>query len=662
VHRWWPAWSSGGALPSIPRAMLTGQIGGVYAVACAELHGRPVAMTSGFDRTVRIWDMATGQPVGEPLGDVCDYFAAACTRLDGRTVVVTGGDDGEIQVWDMATRRAIGEPIKAHNDRVLGIACAHVAGRAIAITIGVGWSVRFFDLAGQRPFGVPPALGFQDSMGSVACAEVHDRPMVVTCGSLHPIMVWDMLTGDLVRVLTGRRAVARVVACSVLDGRPVAVTGGDDGTVQLWDLATGRPVDRPWPGHVGPVSSVACTLLDGRPVAVTGGRDWTVRVWDLASGQPTGNPLTTRMGEVSSLACAEVNGRILAITGNPAEHASIWELGDRRSTGNPLIGHSAEVTALTSASVDGRRIVVSGGQDETVRVWDCATGQPVGDAMDSGGRVRDLALATLWGRQVAVAFTESAIVTPDTSASNALCAFDTAPHRRPIAGLPLLAGRIRALAFTTVHGRPAAVTVNLPQERLGVWDLTAGRLFRELRLENFDFDPPVVFVSCHLLGGRSVVVTAGGNEPLRVWDLTTGHAVGEPRTGQDVWVQAMASVTVTGHPLVVTAEGDGGEEMMRVWDLADDVLLRTIVVGPVETIGLIRRLACGLVDDRAVVATGGRDCVVRVWDLLDGSPLDEFVFPAPINTLSITEDGDILVGFSWEVAVLRRIHSGKAVP
>ena len=37
------------------------------AVAAAELDGHPVIIFGGEDRTVRVWDLATGAPAGDPF-------------------------------------------------------------------------------------------------------------------------------------------------------------------------------------------------------------------------------------------------------------------------------------------------------------------------------------------------------------------------------------------------------------------------------------------------------------------------------------------------------------------------------------------------------------------------------------------------------------------
>ena len=36
-------------------------------MAAAELDGRPVVISGSDDRTVRVWDLATGAPVGDPF-------------------------------------------------------------------------------------------------------------------------------------------------------------------------------------------------------------------------------------------------------------------------------------------------------------------------------------------------------------------------------------------------------------------------------------------------------------------------------------------------------------------------------------------------------------------------------------------------------------------
>ena len=78
------------------------------AVAAAELDGRPVVISGSYDGTVRVWDLATGTPVGDPFtGHTGEVTAVAAAELDGRPVVISGSTDRTVRVWDLARQRAM---------------------------------------------------------------------------------------------------------------------------------------------------------------------------------------------------------------------------------------------------------------------------------------------------------------------------------------------------------------------------------------------------------------------------------------------------------------------------------------------------------------------------------------------------------------------------
>ena len=66
--------------------------------------GTPVIVSGGGDGTVRVWRLADGTPVGEPLtGHDGGVNAVAVGALpDGTPVIVSGGDDGTVRVWRLA--------------------------------------------------------------------------------------------------------------------------------------------------------------------------------------------------------------------------------------------------------------------------------------------------------------------------------------------------------------------------------------------------------------------------------------------------------------------------------------------------------------------------------------------------------------------------------
>ncbi len=73
--------------------------------------GREVIVSAGSD-AVRVWDAASGEPVGAPLaGHTSSIHAVAVGRAGGREVIVSGEYDGTVRVWDAATGEPVGGPL-----------------------------------------------------------------------------------------------------------------------------------------------------------------------------------------------------------------------------------------------------------------------------------------------------------------------------------------------------------------------------------------------------------------------------------------------------------------------------------------------------------------------------------------------------------------------
>jgi hypothetical protein len=106
--------------------------------------GRTLA-TGGDDGTVRLWDLATRNPIGDPLTGHQGPVWNVVFSPDGRTLA-SAGNDSTVRLWDAATRRPFGEPITGHTGSVGGVAFS-TDGATLATGGSDDATVRLWDAA-----------------------------------------------------------------------------------------------------------------------------------------------------------------------------------------------------------------------------------------------------------------------------------------------------------------------------------------------------------------------------------------------------------------------------------------------------------------------------------------------------------------------------------
>jgi WD40 repeat protein len=124
------------------------------SVAWGSLAGRPIAVTGGYDRTVRVWDLRTRREVGRPLVHRSAVMSVAFGTRGDEPVVVTGGADRTVRVWSLVTREQAGEPLlteRALTGPAVPVACMELDGRPIAITGGEDRALRLWNLGAGGP-------------------------------------------------------------------------------------------------------------------------------------------------------------------------------------------------------------------------------------------------------------------------------------------------------------------------------------------------------------------------------------------------------------------------------------------------------------------------------------------------------------------------------
>ncbi|GGV01522.1 hypothetical protein GCM10010211_81030 [Streptomyces albospinus] len=263
--------------------------------------GRTLLASAGRDGAVRIWDSATGAQVGVPLtghqdsgwghqGTVTDV--AAFPGPDGRTRLATCGNDGTVRIWDPATGAPVGKPLTSDNGFFGGVAVLPGPdGHARLVTGAYGETVRIWDLATGMPAREPLAVHSRRLWAAdggwrwAAFAGPDGRTLLAASDDLGLVRILDPVAdtevcAPLANRLRNQKALA---AFPGSDGRTLLATG-DDEAVRIWDLATGLPAAEPLTGYSGLVNVIeAFPGPDGRTLLATGHTDGAARIWDPAT-------------------------------------------------------------------------------------------------------------------------------------------------------------------------------------------------------------------------------------------------------------------------------------------------------------------------------------------------------------------------------------------
>jgi hypothetical protein len=75
--------------------------------------------TASADRTVRLWDAATGKQIGQPLTGHTDQVYGVAFSPDG-TRIASASADRTVRLWDTATGKQIGQPLHGHTNALWG--------------------------------------------------------------------------------------------------------------------------------------------------------------------------------------------------------------------------------------------------------------------------------------------------------------------------------------------------------------------------------------------------------------------------------------------------------------------------------------------------------------------------------------------------------------
>jgi eukaryotic-like serine/threonine-protein kinase len=564
--------------------------GPIHAVAFSP--DGSIAATAGEGGTIWLWDVVTGDPLGEGLPHRAKVGALAFSP-DGRTLL-TGGEDCYARLWDVSTG-AEEEVSFHHESSVLGVAFSPDGGKVV--TAGTDGTAQLWDAGTGDPIGRP--MRHKWHVDGVAFAP--DGRAILTASWDRTAQLWDATTGIPIGQPLSHEDWVSSVAFSP-DGKTL-LTGSYDRTARLWDRETGRPIGEPF-RHQHCVAAVAFAP-DGRSI-LTGSYDGIARIWDARSGRPLG-ALLRHQHTVAAVAFSP-DGRLM-LTGSFDRTARLWEVA--KSDGLSF-SHNGFIRAVIF-SPDGKTIL-SASEDKTGRLWNASTGEPIGAPLSHTESVE------------AVAFSPDGRTALTGSYDGTARLWD-ATTGEPI-GPPLRHNdRVKAVAFSP---RGDVVVTGSEDRTARIWSRAGSPVGRPLphgdKVRAVAFSP----------NGR-LILTGSDDRTAVLWDTSDGAAVGRPLTHQG------RVVAVTFSPNGRTALTGSDDMKARLWDVATGEL----VCPPLQHDGPVSVVAFS--SDGRTVITGGWDRVARLWETSTGIPISPPLrHDGTLRALAISPDGRIVLTGSYD--------------
>jgi len=521
-----------------PKVVFKGHTEAIYSTAFNK--DGTLAATGSFDKSVRLWDPASGKQLREfsgPNGHQGLVLSVAFSPAGDQ--IASGGTDNTAKVWDVPLSTPVRE--LTHAAAVTAVAVSP-DGKTVAATARDG-SVKLWAADGK-----PIATLSGHPGGATGAAFSANGQVLASCGADGAARFWNSADGKPIATIGAHGSPITGVAFSPNNNQVYTV--GEDGLWKSWQFPV--PAPRQLPAHADAITSMVLSV-DGNST-LTGGADKSVKLASVANGQlirdfagataaitsvaqwPNGAAVAagTTDGKVflwtvDGKPAGTLNAHVGAVTGiavnaNGSGFVTVGADGALRSWAYPIIAsktipHPDRVVG-TALSADGKRLITAGA-DKIVRTWAFPAGTAERQFTGHGGAV------------------SGAAITPDNTTVLSAGADETvrvwnAANGMQIASFAGHAGPIHTLAIAP-NGQFAATGGE--DGLIKVWALPA------TAPKQFAHPEAVTAFATSPDGNR--VLTTSTDKQARIWNLSQPAAERTYALGQPVTAVAFAADNAT---------------------------------------------------------------------------------------------------------------------
>lgn len=581
------------------------------------------------DHTLWIADLDSDTPASEQPLAVLPYNASAIIFSPDDTSLIVGGDDAHLHLVDARTGDQL--DMKRYADPATPDDLNTGQGTVIALGFisddefvagGYGidnaltqWCLCVEEgtqkpiLTYQKHWGVKGLIQqitaiavYQDDAGNrrLATAALENAG--------HAVRLWDLETGTSNGRSMGHEA--QILALTFSPDGQQMISASDDLNMILWDSTTTIPqqIGLPWTGHIGPVRGAA--FLNNEDYVVSASNDGTMRLWEATIPQEAAPPRRNVTGSPLWAVASSPDGtRIIAGAENGT--VQLWDAsGQTLATlqlppTDKLPPTQQYLTVGTLAfHPDGSEVAI-GLWDGRVFVWNISEPDSAPSLI-----VEDENLAYIW----------SLSYTPD-AASLVIGMGNLAPgwgrlkmwdfETETLHTLKTDTFDVRAVAISPPGACPGGVTciaAGMQDGSIDLWDLDTQALITTYSHAHASAVFSLAFSpagTCPIAQDQMGTCLVSGSEDrtLNLWDIATGHLVGDTWVGHTYWVNSVI-FSADGQYVISASE----DKTLRLWDTSSRTAIGQPWVGhslPITMIAL----------NGQTVMSVSRDGTLRFWAL-----------------------------------------------
>jgi WD40 repeat protein len=252
--------------------------GSMYCWSLALSREGQRVISGGDNWIARVLDVKTGKEISQLTGHKGPIWGVGF--IAGGKQAITSAWDRSIRVWDVDS----GKQIRDFEGVIDDVRCLAISPDEKLLAAGHFGAkngpgiLRLWDL--EKGTQIREMPGHKQEISAVAFSS--DGKMLLTSSFDKTLRLWEVATGKTLKELTGHSS---RVECAVFtpDGRHVMSCGDQSNpTVRVWDVAAGTQVFES-PQIRGGLTSLI-VLPDGHQ-CLTAGKDSAVRLWDCAGLQ-----------------------------------------------------------------------------------------------------------------------------------------------------------------------------------------------------------------------------------------------------------------------------------------------------------------------------------------------------------------------------------------